>query len=138
MAEGILRSRWMELGRNDLHVASTGIHAQENQPAASLAVEVCQENGIDISHHLSSPLNGRDLKSSDIIFVMEAVQRDYITLFFPQVNDRTFLLAAWPDKPGRKSTVADPIGGTLKDYRRAFETIALHIDRLLPQLTDMF
>jgi protein-tyrosine-phosphatase len=138
MAEGILKAKWHAFGRNDLFVTSTGIHARENQPAARLAQEICFSNGIDISRHQSRPLNPRELAAADCVFVMEQVQKKLLTLFFPALQDKVFLLGSWPEPESRKGNIPDPIGGSEGDYRRIFELLSAHVDRIIPHLLSRF
>ena len=138
MAEGILRERWKGLGRNDLTVSSMGIHGLDNQPATEFAAQVCEEHNIDISTHRSRQLVYEELTAAHLIFAMEQVQKEFVDMFFPRVQDKTFLLAAWPGEATRKSLIADPMGRPIKAYRRAFDTIAQHIDRILPELVEYY
>ncbi|MBN1306615.1 MAG: hypothetical protein JXA18_01765 [Chitinispirillaceae bacterium] len=134
MAEGILKKRCTENGLSRLHIASMGIHAQEGNRAMEFAVAVCREQSIDLEGHRSRPLIPDELKMSHLIFVMEPMQINYIDLFFPQVSDRLFMLAAWPDRQGKKATIPDPIGRPITAYRKTFETLQRHIDNFLPEL----
>jgi protein-tyrosine-phosphatase len=136
MAEGILRAKIVKLGRNDFYVTSSGIHARENQSATDHAVEICKENGIDITHHLSRPLNPKELHAADLVLAMEPVQKDFMLLFFPGLQDKVGLLGAWPEAENRKSIIPDPMGGDEKEYRKTFELINSHIERIIPYLLD--
>lgn len=138
MAEGLLKSALQTYGRADIAVASMGIHAPSGpgNGAARHAVEVCAENGIDISSHLSRQLNFDEMKATDLIFVMEGFQKKVIETFVPQVSDSIFLLGAWPGPEKKNSAIDDPIGGSMKDYRKAFTVIKSHIERILPTLLE--
>jgi protein-tyrosine-phosphatase len=138
MAEGILRARWATLCRTDLAVSSMGIHGLDRQCAASFAQQVCMENGIDISQHASRQLNFDEINASDLIFALEMIHKDFILMFFPHLVDRVFLLGSWPKNDSAKGNIKDPMGGNAKAFRRAFETIALHIDRIIPDLQNLF
>jgi protein-tyrosine-phosphatase len=138
MAEGILRTRWIGSGRDELTVSSMGIHGLDHQPACEPARRISLEHDVDISGHFSQPLSFETLNRADLVFCMEMVHKDFILLFLPQLVDRVFLLAAWPDKDTPKANIRDPMGGSGKDFRIAFETIAGHIDRLLPLLQAKF
>jgi len=138
MAEGILRDRWAKIGRDDLSVSSMGIHALDGQPASEFARQVCREQGIDISAHVSRQLVYDELTAAHLILMMEQVQKEFVKTFFPRIDEKLSLLGAWPDSETRKSNIDDPMGGTLKAYRRAFDAIAFHIDRILPVLVERF
>jgi protein-tyrosine-phosphatase len=136
MAEGILRDRWEKLGRSDLTVSSMGIHAVVGEPASEFARQACAEHGIDISAHRAREIVIDELDAAQIVLAMDRLQKDFIDLFFPRLAHKVFLLAVWPEEGTRKSDVADPMGGGLRQFRRAYDTIAGHIDRILPALTE--
>jgi protein-tyrosine-phosphatase len=138
MAEGILRARWAALGRNDCTVSSMGIHGLDHQKATEPARRVCAQHGIDISSHVSRPLEFDELGRSDLIFAMEMMQKDFIRLLQPHLSDRVFLLGSWPLKDTPKGNIRDPMGGALKDYASAYETISQRIDYIIPYLQSMF
>jgi protein-tyrosine-phosphatase len=134
MAEGILRHRWTEAGENDRTVSSMGIHGLDASPATDLARQVSADNGIDISEHRSRPISGEELQTADLILCMEPGHVAFLNTFYPWHSDRIALLGAWPGKPKKKHAVQDPMGGSLELYRKVFNIINAHIDRILPQL----
>lgn len=134
MAEGILRHRWTVAGVKDRTVSSMGVQGLDAAPATELARQVCAENGVDISGHLSRSLNGEELQTADLVLCMEPGHVSFINTFYPWHSDRVALLGAWPGKPKRKSAVQDPMGGSLALYRKIFNIVDTHIDRILPQL----
>ena len=138
VAEGVLRQRWAAMGRNDLAVSSMGIHGLDHQPASKNAQLVCEENGIDISAHLSRPLVYEELEAAHLVLGLERVHKEFINTFFPRFDDKVFLLGAWPQEATRKSNIADPMGQGMKAYRKAFEIISNHVDRILPTLIEYF
>ena len=138
MAQGILRTRWAGSGLDELTVSSMGIHGLDHQPACEPASRISLEHGVDISGHFSRPLGFDELNQADLIFCMEMVHKDFILLFLPHLVDRVFLLASWPDKDSPKCNIKDPMGGSGKDYRLAYDIIARHIDRIIPFLQAKF
>jgi protein-tyrosine phosphatase len=138
MAEGILKARWAALGRNDLSISSMGVHGLDHQPATEPARRICMQHGIDISSHVSRPLEFDEMNRCDLMLAMEMAQKDFILLLIPQLADRIFLLGSWPLKDSPKGNIRDPIGGGLKDYGNAYETISRRIDHILPYLQSLF
>ncbi len=138
MAEGILKARLAALNRKDIVVSSMGIHGLDHQSASELAQQVCAENGIDISKHISRQLDFDEINESDLILALEMAQKNFMLIFFKHLADRVFLLGSWPGEDSQKDNIRDPMGGSIKDYRKAFETIARHIDRIIPDLQDLF
>lgn len=137
MAEALLRVRCADMGRTDLTVTSMGIHGLDTQPATSLGVQVCAENGVDITQHRSRPLSGKELMDADLIFAMEMVQKDFITLFFPHVADRVFLMGSWPADDNKRDNVRDPMGRSIRVYRDIFNIIDREIRRIAPVICGM-
>jgi protein-tyrosine-phosphatase len=132
MAQGILAHRLAQAGLESVKISSMGIHGLDNQPAAPLARQLCAEQGIDIENHRSRPLMPDELLEADLIFALEAVHKGYLQTFFPQVGDKVFLLAAWPEQEKRKHNIKDPMGKSLRIYRQVYEEIQTHIQRILP------
>jgi protein-tyrosine-phosphatase len=134
MAEGIFSFKAQEAGRSDLTASSMGIHGHTDIPAAELAQQACMEHGIDLSAHRSQPLDGEILRQADFVFCMEAEQRRFLQTFFPWHRKRIFLMGAWPGKETRKSPVQDPMGAPIKIFRKAYDVIEKHVDRILSHL----
>ncbi len=138
MAEGILKARWVALGRSDCSVSSMGIHGLDHQPATESARNTCSQHGIDISGHVSRPLIFDELARCDFIFVMELMQKDFLLFIMPQLAGKVFLLGSWPQQDSPKDKIKDPMGGNVKDYRNAYETIARRIEIIVPHLQSLF
>jgi len=126
------------MGRTDITVSSMGIHGMEKQKASETAVAVSTEKGIDITGHIARGLVADELVQSDLIFVMEPVQKEFIRVFFPRVADKTYMLGSWPDQDHKKGTIKDPTGGTVKDHVKTYDSIEQHIERILPYLIARF
>ena len=138
MAEGIMRAELDKNGIRHIAVSSMGIHAQDGNGATENAVDVCTEHGIDISKHRSRHLVPEELKNSHLILTMEPVQVDYITIFIPPVADRTYMLGAWPQQKTRKATIKDPVGRPIEVYRKSFDLLRQHIERLIPEMIERY
>lgn len=133
-AEGILKNRLARIGRNDITVASMGIHAKDGQKALKDVVAACSEQTIDISGHASRSLDYEELSRADFIFVMEAYHKQNVQMFVPQVSSRVFLLGAWPAMERRTSEIPDPVGKGFRECRNILTRIAYHVDRIMPYL----
>ena len=138
MAEALLREKWKQQGYDGLVVSSMGIHGLENQEASQFAQDIFKENNLDLSEHRSRKLNIPELESADLIFSMEKVQKEFLKLFFPKFDDKSYLLGAWPEKETRKSDIKDPMGSPLKTYKQVFKVINEHIDRIIPIIQEYY
>ena len=94
------------------------------QPPSSHAVEVCAEEGANISNLRSQPLTGALVERATHIFAMTGAHVEAMQMLFPNAAEKTFLLrefeevgaTCWRDVP-------DPIGLGRDVYNSCAETI---------------
>jgi len=112
--------------RKDIEVASAGVHAVRGQPPSSHAVDVCAEEGAEISNLRSQPLTGALVERATHIFAMTGAHVEAIQMLFPNAADKTFLLrefeeagaTCWRDVPdpiGLGRDVYNSCAGTIKN-----------------------
>src|SRR6266566_3207050 len=129
IAEGIFRQL---LGnRKDIEVASAGVHAVHGQPPSLYAVEVCEEEGVDISGLRSQPLTAALIERATHIFAMTGAHLETIQMLFPDAAEKSFLLREFeePDTTVWRD-VPDPIGLG----RDVYEACARTIKNALPSV----
>lgn len=135
-------------------VLSAGTHAIGGIPATESAELTMQRMGLDIADHLSQPLSDELVEGASLIWCMERLHVVEICRQWPEAFERTFTLKdlarrvaaahRHPSEPlphwlarvgagreaadllghGADDDVADPIGRSLRHYRRAAEVIA--------------
>jgi Protein-tyrosine-phosphatase len=97
IAEGLFRRL---LGnRKEIEVASAGVHAVHGQPPSLYAVQVCEEEGVDISGLRSQPLTAALIDRATHIFAMTGAHLETIQMLFPQGAEKSFLLREF-EEPG--------------------------------------
>src|SRR5207248_10059936 len=97
IAEGLFRRL---LGnRKDIEVVSAGVHAVRGQPPSLYAVQVCAEEGTDISGLRSQPLTATLVDQATHIFAMTGAHLETIQALFPHTAEKTFLLRE-SEEPG--------------------------------------
>jgi glycine hydroxymethyltransferase len=129
IAEGLFRRL---LGnRKDIEVASAGVHAVRGQPPSLYAVEVCEEDGVDIRNLRSQPLTAALVDQATHIFAMTGAHVETIHMLFPHGAEKTFLLREF-EEPGATvwRDVPDPIGLG----RDIYEVCARTIKNALPSV----
>jgi glycine hydroxymethyltransferase len=122
IAEGFFRRL---LGnRRDIEVASAGVHAVRGQPPSLYAVQVCEEEGVDISGLRSQPLTAALIDRATHIFAMTGAHLETIHMLFPQGAEKSFLLREF-EEPGTTvwRDVPDPIGLGRDVYELCARTI---------------
>jgi len=127
IAEGLFRRL---LGnRKDIEIASAGVHAVRGQPPSLYAVEVCEQDGVDIRNLRSQPLTAALVDQATHIFAMTGAHVETIHMLFPHGAEKTFLLREF-EEPGATvwRDVPDPIGLG----RDVYEVCARTIKNALP------
>jgi protein-tyrosine-phosphatase len=100
--------------RKDIEVASAGVHAVRGQPPSLYAVQVCEEEGVDISGLRSQPLTAALIDQATHIFAMTGAHLETIQLLFPDGAEKSFLLrefeepdtTVWRDVPDQSVLAA--------------------------------
>ena len=129
IAEGLFRR--LIGNRKDIEVSSAGVHAVRGQPPSLYAVEVCEEDGVDISNLRSQPLTAALVDQATHIFGMTGAHLESIHMLFPHGADKAFLFREF-EEPGATvwRDVPDPIGMG----RDVYETCARTIKNALPSI----
>src|SRR5258707_7765153 len=127
IAEGLFRR--LIGNRKDIEVLSAGVHAVRGQPPSLYAVQVCAEEGVDISDLRSQPLTSALVDRTTHIFAMTGAHLETIQTLFPQGAEKSFLLREF-EEPGTTvwRDVPDPIGLG----REVYEDCARIIGHALP------
>ncbi len=129
IAEGLFRR--LVANRKDVEVVSAGVHAVRGQPPSLYAVQVCEDDDVDISQLRSQPLTAALVERATHIFAMTGAHLETIHLLFPHGADKSYLLrefeesgtTVWRDVP-------DPIGLG----REVYEVCAQTIKNALPSV----
>ena len=118
MAEAILKHMLdsSEKGNNTT-VISAAIRTHDGLPAAANAVQVLKERGLDLSKHKTQSLTSEIAQNADLILAMTNGHRSMILRTWPHLEFKTFVLR----KDG--GDVADPVGGSMGDYRKTAHEI---------------
>jgi len=110
--------------RKDIEVASAGVHAVRGQPPSLYAVQVCQQEDVDISGLRSQPLTNELVERATHIFAMTGAHLETVHLLFPHGVEKTYLLREF-EEPGTTvwRDVPDPIGLGREVYEECARTI---------------
>ncbi len=129
MAEVLLRKRLADklkqpadkLDDSGVLVMSAGIAAAPGGRAATEAISIMNERGLDLSLHESQPLSDRLVRYADLIITMTRGHREAILNHWPEAASRTFVISR------NRGDVADPIGGPTDMYRKCAEQIDAYL-----------
>ncbi|WP_233838328.1 low molecular weight protein-tyrosine-phosphatase [Paraburkholderia sp. ZP32-5] len=124
MAEGILRARL-----RDVRVESAGLGALIGHPADAHACELMRERGITIDDHRARPLTAPLCTRSDVIFVMDAKQKQSVVNRYPVTRGKVFRLGEFVDQD-----IFDPYGGDRADFQACLGLIDRAIEDWIERL----
>ncbi|KID57940.1 phosphotyrosine protein phosphatase [Pseudoalteromonas luteoviolacea] len=116
-AEYVLKSK---LEGKSISVSSAGLTALVDKGADSMASELAQGNGIDMSSHKGRQISSSLVSSNALILVMEQRHVQDLCARYPEARGKTFLLGKWL---GDKE-IPDPY----RQSREAFEHVYDLID----------
>jgi len=133
MAEGLLKRA--TTGKN-IEIFSAGTGAFPGMPPSAEAIEVMEEEGIDITGHKSRPLDGFLLEEADRVYVMTEEHVRLITGWFKSMNKKVRLLRQFdPLKDDAfYPNIPDPIGSSVEEYRRVRDMLKRAIAGLEEEL----
>lgn len=132
LAEAIAQRKLDERGWSHVRVDSAGTGATWGAPASDGALDAGAEIGLDLSGHRSQPLTSQLVEGADIILGMTQSHVDAV-LELGEVP--VSLLSEFIGGEQASEPIADPIGGTIADYREVRERISRAIDGLLDRLS---
>lgn len=130
MAERILRARAAAAGRR-VTTLSMGTHGLVARKPPAEVIAVLDELGIDARDHRSQGLGAALLGHATNILVMEQAHVDAIRRLDPRLAARVRLLGGYDPQATGSPEIADPIGGTIDEYRVCRDRIVRCIDALL-------
>lgn len=125
MAEGVFRQLLSErlgcapdeIEQHGATVMSAGISASPGGAAASQAIEVMSDSGIDLRTHSSQPVTNQIINFADLVLTMTNGHRAAIVNRWPHLEKKTFAVRR------DNGDISDPIGGPVELYRQCAEQI---------------
>lgn len=90
LAEG-----WLRRALPSIAVASAGIGAVEGGRMPDAAAEIAAREGLDLADHHGRQVTRHILQAHDLVLVMEAGQREWLSKNYPEARGRTFLVTHW-------------------------------------------
>jgi protein-tyrosine phosphatase len=124
MAVGLLRTRLRHV-----QVESAGLGALIGHPADAIARELMRERDIVIDDHRARPLSALLCAQSDVIFVMDAKQKQSVVDRYPTTRGKVFRLGEFIDQD-----IFDPYGGERSDFQACLTLIDRAIEDWVERL----
>ena len=113
-------------------VRSAGLETTPGKPAHDKAKAVTLQHGLSLDEHATTQVHKELLKESDLIIVMEIMQKKRIHRLYPESKGKVVLLGRF-DSVGSLE-IADPYSGTSEDFHSCFQQVRRCCDVLLARL----
>ena len=137
MAEGLMRKRLYELGKDSVEIRSAGVRALNGMPPTDETVTVMREEGVDVSDHKTKNVTTDMIKGAGLILAMEPIHKDEIIRLVPEAAAKTYLLKEYESQSKvnpKGFSVHDPIGKPVEEYRITRDEIKSEIERFVEKL----
>ena len=113
MAEALLKQRYPNKNIN-----SAGVGALVGHPADPAALEIMNDQQLDVTNHVAKQIDESLAKNADIIFTMSDGQTKWIEERWPFCRGKTFKLGHWKNKD-----IADPYKHEMSAFKTAYQDI---------------
>jgi protein-tyrosine-phosphatase len=128
MAEGYFRK--LTDGAS-IKTFSAGLAAGFGWRASPEAVAVMKRFDVDISRHISQPLNDRMVEAADMLVVMTEMHRESLLRKWPDAGKKVFLLREFlPGESAANPSIMDPVGCPAEVYEKCFDLMKTPLEHL--------
>ena len=131
LAESYFQSLVEQEGRQ-MTVRSAGLETTPGKPAHANAKAVALQHRLSLDAHATTQVHKELLDQSDLIIVMEIVQKNRIHRLYPKTKGKVVLLGRF-DSVGSLE-IADPYSGTSEDFHSCFQQVSRCCDVLAARL----
>ena len=131
LAEVYFQSLVEKEGRQ-MTVRSAGLDTTPGKPAHAEAQAVALQHRLSLDAHATTMVHKELLDQSDLIIVMEIVQKDRVQRLCPRSKGKVMLLGRFDS--GGSLEVADPYSGDSDDFLSCFQQVSRCCDNLAARL----
>jgi len=122
-----------ELRSTGITVKSAGTLNMDHHEASDKAIQVMNEQGLDLISHRSKHIDQDLIDWSDMILVMEEEHREYILDQFTHAHNKVEMLT---ELAGEKGDIPDPIGQGIKTYRQCAGQLTSLLRTISEKMTE--
>jgi L-threonylcarbamoyladenylate synthase len=136
MAEGILRGMLEKTKfAKQIEINSAGTLNLDSSRASEEAIRISEKHNVNISDHISSPIDRQILDKANIIICMAAYHYNLLIRNYPEYADKIYILKTMDSEDNIfDPSIADPIGLSEEFYNQIFLEIQKELKRILPSL----
>jgi protein-tyrosine-phosphatase len=123
MAAGYLRKLLDERGVPNIEIRSAGVMTVTGLRASQEAVQILQEEGVDLDRHRSSQLTEDLIRRASLILGMTPFHVQRAMRINDDARHRTFLFKEFVGMKDENIQIADPMGQTLEVFKKCFREV---------------
>ncbi|KAA6451028.1 low molecular weight protein arginine phosphatase [Bacillus swezeyi] len=131
MAEALFKSA-ASRKKLDVSVKSAGLFAPENGKVSLYAVEALFEKNIALNHS-SAKLSKEKVEWADLVLTMTEQHKHLAEREFSESKDKIYTLKEYVK--GENGDIADPFGGSLRDYQKTRDELEHLLEELAKRLS---
>lgn len=131
MAHGYLLKLLEQRGVKHIEIKTAGVMTPTGLLPTPEAVQLLQEEGVDIRRHRSRPLAPDMIAKADLVLGMTPFHVQTAFRMTEEARGKTYLLKEYVGREGRNTQIADPMGGTLEIFKKCFSEIRASLQRLV-------
>lgn len=131
MAAGYLQKLLDQRGIKYIEIRTAGVMTPTGLLPTPEAVQLLDEENVNIRRHRSTPLTIDMIKRADLILGMTPFHVQRAIRQAEEARGKTFLLKEYVGREGRNTQIADPMGGTLEIFKKCFSEIRASLNRLV-------
>lgn len=132
MAKALFDNMLAENGNKDINSMSAGLTRLSGAKAAENTIKICSKNGLDVSSHRSSKVDGGLIFEADLVLTMEIEQMNYLQSVYSEQSSKIFTLTGYGE--GNERDIYDPYGDGIDIFENVFNEIKGEIERIFPML----
>ncbi len=116
---------------NDVEPRSAGVMTVTGLRASQEAVQIMQNEGVDLTRHRSSPLSAEMIRKADLILGMTPLHVQEATRLYKEARGKSYLLKEYSGSDLDKIQIDDPMGATLEYFKKVFREIKDACEKLV-------
>lgn len=135
MAEAILKKEGTSNNLN-LQVYSSGIFAQDLEPATENSIKAMEKYNINLNGHKATNVKNANMDQMDLILCMTIGHKQLLTQMYPQLKEKIYTFKEYIGN-NQDLDINDPWGGSLEIYNEIAEQIYECTKKLIEKLQNI-
>lgn len=131
MAAGYFQKLLQQKNVSHIEIRTAGVMTPTGLLPTPEAVQLLQEEGVDIRRHRSRPLSLEMIRRADLVLGMTPFHVQTAFRMTEDARGKTFLLKEYVGRDGKNTQIADPMGGTLEIFKKCFNEIRASLQRMM-------